>query len=111
MEVVTFKATDQQIAQMAALATNASLPVGMGIHHYKPDTTWEAKDFYKIIKEQKTWLNLDYIEGRCVKFTVWRGTKRNQWKYPAHEPRDRFQTWIAVYPTYPELMKAAGIEE
>lgn len=112
METIAFKATDKQIAQMAALATNASVPPpnSPGWLHYEPSVIYEAKDFDKVIKEQRTWVNLDYIQGRCVKFTVWRGKKRNEWLYAAHEPRERWQTWVDTYPTFPDLMKAAGID-
>lgn len=112
MQTVTFKATDKQIQQMAALATNASYPPpgSPGWLHYDESVIYEAKDFEKIMKEQRTWINLDYIQGRCVKFTLWRGEKRHEWRYPAHEPRQNLQTWIGKYPTFPDLMRAAGIE-
>lgn len=109
MSTINFKATDKQVMQMAALATNASMPPpgSPGWEQYDPAITYEADDFKKIIDNH--WMNLDYINGRSVKFTVWRGKKRNEWKYPEHEPTER-QTWISTYPSYPELMKAAGIE-
>ena len=112
MERVSFRATDKQIAQMAALATNASFPPpnSPGWLHYDETVTYEAKDFYRIVKEQRSWVNLDYIQGRCVKFSVWRGKKPREWFYAAIEPRDHWQTWIDKYPTYPDLMLAAGIK-
>lgn len=112
MQRNSFKATDKQIAEMAALATNASYPPpgSPGWLHYDESVIYEAKDFYRIIKEQGSWVNLDYIQGRCVKFTLWRGQKRHEWEYAAIEPRERWQTWIDKYPTFPDLIKAAGIE-
>lgn len=110
MQTVTFKATNKQIAAMCALATNASKPVGMGFLHYNPSTEWKPEDFIAFVRGEHQWVNLDYIEGRCVKLTLWRGKKRNEWSYAAHEPNDNWQTWLDVYPTYPDLMKAAGIE-
>lgn len=110
MKMISFKATDKQIATMCALATNASKPVGMGIIHYNPDTAWTEDDFFKLVRGERQWVNLDYIEGRCVKVSLWRGEKRNEWKYAAHEPNANYQTWIDEYPTFPDLMKAAGIE-
>jgi len=110
--LITFKATDRKIAEMAALATNASYPPpnSPGWIHYDPLVVYEAKDFTKLMKEQRSWVNLDYIQGRCVKFTLWRGNGKHEWKYASHEPRERYQTWMDVYPTYPDLMRAAGIE-
>ena len=111
-EIITFKATDKQVAQMAALATNASYPPpnSPGWLHYDESVVFEAKDFMKFMKEQGNLIHLDYIQGRCVKLILWRGKKRNEWQYRSSEPQHNWQTWIDVYPTYPDLMKAAGIQ-
>lgn len=110
-KLVTFKATIDQVATMAALATNASYPPpgSPGWLQYDPEAIYEPKDFVEVIKADQHWINLDYVHGRCVKFTLWRGKRRNEWQCPAHEPRLRYQTWIDKFPTYPDLIRAAGI--
>jgi hypothetical protein len=107
---VTFTATDKQIAEVCALAVNASTPTGLGFLHYEPDNEFTAGDFLKDIKREKFWCNLDYVQGRMVKLSLWRGEEKNTWKYPEYEPRPDYQSWIGKYPSYPDLLRAAGIE-
>lgn len=112
MQTITFKASDKQVAEMASLAVNASIPPpnSPGWLQFDPGIKFEAKDFYNLLKEQGNLLHLDYVNGRCVKMILWRGKKRNEWMYREGEPQTNWQTWISEYPTYPDLMKAAGIK-
>lgn len=111
-DIITFKATDKQILEMAALATNASFPPpgSPGWIHYQQDAKFEGEDFAAVLKEQRMLLHLDYVQGRCVKMILWRGKKRHEWQYRSNEPQNNWQTWIGEYPTYPDLMRAAGID-
>jgi hypothetical protein len=54
-----FKATDEQVMKMCALAVAASSPVGMGFLHYSPDHTFEPEDFAGSLNPHGAFL--DYV--------------------------------------------------
>jgi len=97
-----FKATEQQILQMAANAVNASKPMGMGFLHYQPNNQFKPEDF--IIK--KNGLYLDYVQGRMVKLFIHK-IEDNEWEVIG-EPRCDYQSWCSKYPAYEDLINSAN---
>jgi len=100
-----FKATEAQIKKVAALAVNASSPIGMGVLHYKADFEFSPSDF----EVDETGLHLDYVQGRMVKLNI-RRIDGNTYKARDDAPTADYQSWVHKYPTYEALFSAAGIE-
>lgn len=101
---MNFKATEEQIKQIAANAVNASSPMGMGFIH-ATDKKFTPDEFE--IPETGTF-SLDYVQGRMVKLTLW--NKDGVWKTPDRAPDIEYQSWMKKYPTYEALVKSAGVE-
>lgn len=101
-----FHATNDQLREIAALAFNASIPMGMGFLHYVPGTRRGA-DFAHI--NVGGGLNLDYVEGRMVKLNLYR-EEDGSLTTPAQDPRVDYQSWAVRYPTYAALLSAAGVD-
>lgn len=103
-----FKASKKQLRQVAAAATNASRPVGMGFLHYDSDRVFTPDDFKGEI--DKSGLNLDYVQGRMVKirFAAIEG-KRHYYRTYTDETNPEYESWCATYATYTDLLKVAGI--
>lgn len=97
------KVSDKVAMHMAALAVNASNPMGTGFMHYTPKR-FQPDQFADSVKG--TELHLDYVEGRMVKLRLSRDTD-GQWKVPEWEPRADYQSWCREYPTYAALADAA----
>lgn len=95
-----FKATDEQIKQIAANAVNASAPMGMGHLHFT-NKKFEPKEFE--VPEKGTF-SLDYVQGRMVKLTLW--NKDGVWKTPDRAPDIEYQSWMTKYPTYEALIQS-----
>lgn len=88
-------ATKEQVIKMAKLAIMASVPVGMGFLHHRPD-----------LKEEEIQLeepSVDYFCGRMVKFWA-RDNKDGSWDF-ADTIRDDYQSWINIYPSYQALFE------
>jgi hypothetical protein len=99
-----FKATDDQIKQVMALATNAARPMGMGFLHHDPAHDFHAADFAAAA-------GLDYVQGRMVKLWINRDrAEPGVWTCPDTEPRSDYQSWRHKYPTWQALLAAAGID-
>ena len=98
-----FKATEKQVQKMAALASNASIPIGMGFLQHNPNKEFGAHDF-----EIRGGIFLDYVMGRMVKLRISK-VKPDYWEIPDQEPTPDYQSWCGKYPTYKDLMEAAGI--
>lgn len=94
-----FSATEQQILQIAANATNASFPMGMGLMHFR-NTTFKPEDFQ--ILDGK--VRLDYVQGRMVKLSIWKNTD-GTWEIPEGVRID-YQSWLAEYPTIEALVRS-----
>jgi hypothetical protein len=113
MGKLLFNATKQQILKAAALAFNESESAGMGLLHYRPEVTATpgSMEPYWINGE----LHCDWVQGRCMKFAVWKPydpEMRRDWQWMTGlETQDQYETWRTKYPTYVELLQAAGIHE
>jgi hypothetical protein len=109
-----FKATEEQIRKVAALAVNASKPMGMGMFHFKPKTyTPEEIDlnfdqFGHTFGKKEGSVNLDYYEGRMVKLYI-KGLGNDMWECPSGPAARDYQSWASTYPNYEQLLTAAGI--
>lgn len=62
-----FKATEDQVKQMAANAANNSRPVGMGMLHWKKEDHWETDD--EIREDYQSWIG-KYPNGRALAASV-----------------------------------------
>jgi hypothetical protein len=95
---MTLNLSNKQVTKMAKLAILASVPVGMGFLHYRPDlkeedmTNVDATDGH---------IYIDYYQGRMVKFNGERNLD-GTWKFPDNTSYE-YQSWKQVYPSYAEL--------
>jgi hypothetical protein len=109
-----FKATDEQVKAIAALACNAAQPVGAGWIHYQANRLFTTADFkietYNTLPRE---LSLDYVQGRQGKLCIvedagipgiWIITRGDN-------PHPEYQSWCHRYPTEEAIIKAAGIAE
>jgi hypothetical protein len=118
-----FNATKEQILKAAALAANAAIPAGLGYLHYKSEKVYGPEDMKRYLIEKKhltgpsiETLDCDYVDGRCTKFKVWRpfgfAEEPKGFKFvTGYETQPTYETWFTKYPTYVELLKAAGITD
>lgn len=117
MAKLIFNATKEQIQLAGALAATEAIPVGMGMLHYNPShdfTAEEMKAYWTSDQE----FEIDYAEGRCTKFGVWSAqhpvygeeTKGYKWMTGA-DTQPHYETWRTKYPTYEDLLRAAGITD
>lgn len=98
--ILEFKATDDQVRQIAVNAIHASSPMGMGFVHYVPGDHFRPEE----IKLDNLGLNLDYVQGRMVKLMMWR-TGDQLWEIRG-EIDIEYQSWAGVYPTYEKLIES-----
>lgn len=99
-----FSATEEQLREVAALAYNASQPMGMGFLHYRPGDV-KGSDLGHI--DVARGLDFDYVQGRMMKLSIFK--VGDHFETPAEEPRSDYQSWARRYPTYEALLAAAGI--
>ena len=101
--LMKFKATEDQVKQMAANAVNAAQPVGLGVLHF------ENKEYgpeqFKIINGG---LYLDYVAGRMTKLAI-RNVGTDRWEIGG-EPRVDYQSWAVKYPSNKALIESVGAE-
>jgi len=100
-----FKATIEQIKQIAANAVNASDPGGpqsMGwLHH--TDKVFQPTD----ITMRDNMLSLDYVQGRMVKLHMrCVNTEEQIWEVSGSVPRPDYQSWYRTYPTFASLLQS-----
>jgi len=100
-----FRATEDQVKKMAALAVNASIPMGLGKFH-ATSKEFEPSDFE--IDDSGS-LDIDYFQGRMVKLLLAKD-KENIWSTCGITPRSDYQSWVGKFPTYHKLALAAGIK-
>jgi len=103
-----FKATEDQVKNLMAVAVNASKPMGLGFVSYT-DKVFAVDDFDLIG-------HLDYVEGRMVKLYIFRELGDDNWSVNKYShfnniPNIGYNSWASIYPTYEELFNAAGIVE
>jgi len=99
-----FKATNEQVIQMATNAVNASRPVGMGMLQYQPNDL--TTDQIKGIMDDDGF-SLDYVQGRMVKMRI-KKLEGSLWQMQ-YETNTEYQSWGTKYPTAHDLIKSAGI--
>ena len=105
--MIEFKASGDEIRQLAVNAINASSPVGMGIIDYK-DKTYTAANLGALFTVHGH-VHIDYFEGRMVKLVI---RLVGQALYQMRDDlRADYETWMPTYPTVPDLLKSAGITE
>jgi len=97
-----FKATKQQVLEIAASAVNASIPVGMGLLHYEERdyTPAEMEEFFN-----KNYLAMDYVHGRMVKMGIefFPDEGVAEINDLVHQG---YQSWARWYPTVLDLVKS-----
>lgn len=93
-----FKATKQQIKQIAANAINASTPMGLGVLHYQADTKFTLEDI------DDAQLYFDYVQGRMVKLNI-RSLGDDEYEI-ADNPTPDYQSWCSTYPTTEALVRS-----
>jgi len=103
--MIHFKATNEQLRQLAANAINASGPAGMGFLHYSP--TVYKPDELPIRRVGN--IHIDYFQGRMVKLNIWR-TGDTQCRMNEKIKPD-YQSWMDKYRSVPDLLRSAGIME
>jgi len=103
-----FKATVDQIRELARLAVNASMPVGLGFLQF------ERKDYSTddmVFQSQKgDGFHIDYFRGRMVKLHLFYDATSDLWETPEQEPDPEYQSWCHKYPTWKSLLDAAGVK-
>ena len=102
-----FKATDEQVKQIFCNAINASIPVGMGFLHFKPeDVKPEEIEMYTIGEDLR--FDADYFQGRMVKLSISQTDNEGEWKItkPIDEPTQDYQSWATKYPTKEALVNS-----
>ena len=97
-----FKATEEQVKKMAALAVNASAPMGLGILHFQKKE-YQPEEFPISIRG----IYLDYVDGRMVKLNIFKSDE-GTWRV-ADETSYDYQSWKSKYDSYKELAEAAGV--
>jgi hypothetical protein len=99
-----FIATEQQLKQIVFNAIEWSKPpLQHGSHLvWSPELPFKAEDIK--LKFQGSWLDIDYICGRCVKLFV-RKVAENCYEIE-NEPTPDRQTWVHKYPTNEALIKS-----
>ncbi len=101
-EEMQFKATEEQVKEMAVKATEASVPMGVGHFNFDASTEFKPEDF----KISSQGLDLDYVQGRMVKLIVIK-LGNDKWQLRG-TPRLDYQSWAAKYPTNRELIESVG---
>jgi len=107
MSCLRFTATAQQVREACALAVNASSPMGMGWLHFQAGHEFTADDIKPYQREDGTF-DLDYVEGRMVKLYI-RRLSPERWEIWSDPPRSDYQSWCRTYPSYRDLLTAAGV--
>ena len=103
-----FTATDEQVRMMAALASQHSKPMGMGLYHYNSSTKFVPTQFeFEKNYSGKRQMYCDYVEGRMVKLCL-NEVEEGVWEPNNDTPNSEYQSWSHKYPTYRELVEAAG---
>jgi hypothetical protein len=100
-----FCATEQQLKQIIFNAIEYSKPP---LLQHGPYLVWSPELPFKAenikLEFQRSWLNLDYICGRCVKLFI-RKVAEDCYEIE-DEPTPERQTWVCKYPTNEALIKS-----
>jgi hypothetical protein len=68
MEIIIFKATEEHLLEIGALAVNAAEPVGMGYLHYV-EGDYKPEDLRENLEKDGS-LYIDYFRGRITKLYI-----------------------------------------
>lgn len=103
-----FKATDDQVKQMAVNAINASRQFGMGFLSSGADALRGELDLQERHDKLRE-LHIDYYNGRMVKFHA-REVEPGVWEAWPDLPRGDYQSWCGQYPTMKMLLSSVITE-
>lgn len=95
-----FKATKQEVIQIAVNAIRYSRPIGLGYLEALKELDIKLGD----IELRHGNLELDYVAGRCVKLFI-RNIGDETWEIAESPTRD-YQTWVSKYPTNEALVES-----
>jgi hypothetical protein len=87
-----FKATEQQIKEIAVKAIIHSKPLGLGFLQALGEIDINPEN----IKLDEYGLALDYVKGRCVKLFIRRGLPEGSWHID-NIADPEYQTWVCQY--------------
>ena len=99
---MNFKATEEQVKQIAVNAVEASIPMGRGYMQFNPAQEFKPEMF----EINHLGIHLDYFQGRMVKLNIWK-SKDGTWR-TGDEVRIDYQSWGTKYPTYKELVESVS---
>lgn len=104
--MIKFKATEDQVKRMGAMAANAAKPVGLGVMHFQPGENFKPEHFEI---SQYCGLSLDYVQGRMTKLVIQPVKEESGlWWSNDFPPRDAYQSWAARYPGTSLITEAGG---
>jgi len=103
-----FKATEEQVRQMAVNAINASRQFGMGFLQSGAEATLEEVKTDKVSGGKRR-LSVDYFNGRMVKFHALE-IGDGVWEAWPDLPRLDYQSWCGQYPTMKMLLSSVITE-
>lgn len=105
MDKVKFKATEEQVKQMAVNAIKASIPMGLGHLQYDQDHIIVAD----MIKTESRGCFVDYFFGRMVKLNIFKDGE-NEWSI-RNELYPDYQSWCRKYKDGKDLVESVdGVE-
>ena len=107
---ITFKATNDQLMQMGANATNASAIVGMGAFQAMSHPDKISPEFFREWVEVHMRMDLDYVAGRMVKLYI-EFLGDQVWKINNTNINIEYQSWGGKYSTYPDLLNSVNITD
>lgn len=103
---IRFKATREQIGEIAAKAFEASAPMGMGWMNFDANEVIDARKF---VPEEGANLSLDYVSGRMVKLNI-RNEGDGVWKTNSRASYD-YQSWLSRFSSPLDLIQSVpGVE-
>ena len=96
-----FKATNEQVLEVAALAFNAS-KTNSNNRYYNKQASYKAADFLLI---EGKMLKLDVVQGRDINLTLVK-KEEDVWETPFDAPVQKSQSWSKQFRTYEALIGA-----
>lgn len=105
--MLQFKATDEQVQDIAINAIKASKPMGMGYAHYNANQEFKREQIKLDKDSTNPGVFLDYVGGRMVKLQIWHKGD-DVWETHSGEAQFDYQSWASKYHTYLELVQSVG---
>lgn len=97
-----FDANEDVVLEMARLAVNAAVPVGMGFLHAE-QKDYAVDDVRPCLRPRG--LEIDYFRGRMIKLRI-RRNDDGSWEMDG-DPCRGYQSWVSRYPSNEALLEAA----